>query len=168
LSDEVTLTWTECLICAQVGMMWQVSALFGKQDRNRHGGDIHETWKSHIEGAAGEYAVAKFLDKHWDFVVFSGDNFKKVADVGVYQVRQAEKHHYRLTLRRGADTDKPDIPFILVTGLMPNFKVRGWVYGREAMQDRYWSDPNGQGSAWWVPVSDLRSMNTLPEPVEVF
>lgn len=162
-SDTVTLTWTECLICAQIGSMWEISGRFGPQDRNRYGGDIHETWKSHIEGAAGEYAVGKFLDKHWDFVVFNPkDRFEKVPDVGPYQVRQAEKHHYRLTLRKGADTDKPDVPFILVTGVMPNFRVRGWVYGREAMQDRYWSDPDGGGYAWWVPVANLRLMSTLP------
>jgi len=161
--DRVNLIESECLLCAQVGVMQEVSALFGPQDRNRYGGDIHETWKSHIEGAAGEYAVAKFLGMHWDFSVFRGDDFRKKPDVGPYQVRQAERHHYRLTLRKGADTDKPDVPFILVTGTMPNYRVRGWVYGREAMQDRYWSDPNNRGYAWWVPVDDLHSMETLPD-----
>jgi len=166
--DRVDLTWTEGLFTAQVGIMWVLSALFGKQDRDKHGGDIHERWVSSIEGAAGEYVVAKYLGKHWDFTVSQpGDEFEFKADVGPYQVRQAQQHHYRMTLRKGADTDKPDVPFILVTGTMPHYRVRGWMYGREAMQDRYWSDPNGKGYAWWVPANDLRPMETLPGPKEV-
>ena len=159
--DEVNLSWTESFFCAQVGVMWELSAIYG--ERGPHAYEHDEVgWKAHVEGAAAEYAAAKFVGIHWEpYVVQPHEKFKRVPDVGPFQVRNAEKHHYRLTLRRGRDEQKEDVPFILVTGTIPSFRVRGWLYGREVMVEKYWSDPNGRGLAWWAPVEDLRPMDTL-------
>lgn len=146
---------------AQLGVMWELSAIFG--DRGDHAYEHDEVgWKAHIEGAAAEYAVAKFLGIFWEpFCNQPHDRFVRKPDVGPFQVRNAEKHNYRLTLRQGRDQEKRNVPFILCTGIIPNFRVRGWLYGREVMVDKYWQDPNGKGFAWWAPVKDLRPMDTL-------
>jgi len=160
--DRISLNWSECLLCTQVGVMWELSAMFGSRGGDRYV-DGKTPWKAHIEGAAAEYAAAKYLDRHWACVVFNPkDKFEFVPDVGPWQVRQAEQHNYRLTLRVGKDQQKPNVPFILVTGMMPEYRVRGWKYGRDVMLDRYWSDPNEKGFAWWFPIPELEPMETLP------
>lgn len=161
-NDAVNLSWTESFFCAQVGAMWELSAIFG--ERGDHAYEHPEVeWKAHIEGYAAEYAAAKFVGIFKEpFVVQPFEKFKRVADVGPFQVRGAARHDYRLTLRPGRDETKRNIPWILVTGIIPNFRVRGWLYGREVMVDENWEDPGNKGQfAWWAKVEDLRPMDTL-------
>lgn len=162
MTDEINLTWTESLQVAQLGVMWELSAIFGK--RGEHAYEHPQVaWKAHIEGAAAEYAVAKFLGIFWEpFCNQPHDVFVRKPDVGPFQVRNGEKHHYRLTLRPGRDEEKPNVPFILCTGILPNFRVRGWLYGREVIQAKYYEDPGNKGApAWWAPIADLRTMESL-------
>jgi hypothetical protein len=108
-------------------------------------------WDIHIEGAAAEAAYSKLVDKFWTGSV----NTFKAADVGDYvQVRHSKHENRRLIVRPG---DNDDHYFVFVTGKIPNFKVHGWILGRNAKDKQYWDTPNGGSPCYMVPIKDLCS-----------
>lgn len=150
---EVTLTWPEVMLGATVGIMRQVKNLKdGRQDR--YGASVEDGWTLHIEGACGEQAVAKHLGMYW-----SGNlGNLKAADVGSLQVRTRSRHNYDLLLHR---TDADESAWVLVTGAAPRFSLRGWCFGREGKDEKFWKDPAGGRPAFFVPQSVLRPMSEL-------
>jgi hypothetical protein len=127
----------------------------------------YESWKRHhkpsngipddqfgcgvqVEGALGEIAVAKAIDRYWDMSV---NTFKR-ADIGEkIQVRTRSKHSYDLIIR---DNDNPNHVYVLVTGVGPEFYIRGWCYGHEGVKEEYASRYGGYDLAYFVPQSALR------------
>jgi len=117
-------------------------------------------------GACGEQAVAKFLGMEWDGNL--GD--WTAPDVGPYEVRTRSRHSYDLpVMPETKDETKGDVPFILVTCEDVNldyFQIRGWIYGHEAMRERYWRTPSGKtwegGACWLVRPHELWSMDQFP------
>lgn len=150
---KIELTPAEMLLAGQVGLMRQVQNLRnGRQDR--FGCDPGSGWQVHIEGACGEFAVAKFLGVFW-----SGNlSFLKAADVGSIQVRTSSENHHRLILH---DSDPSDARFVLVTGRAPSYTLRGWVTGSDGKRKENWSDPAGGRPAYFVPHSSLHDMEDL-------
>lgn len=144
-------------MAAGVGVRRQIEAFrAGRQDQ--HGATSAEVggrgrgWHLHIEGAAGEMAVAKALNRHWSASV---NTFKVGGDVGRVQVRTRSRHDYELIVRpEERDTDA----FILVTGIAPAFRVHGWCYGREAKREEWRQNHGGHGAAFFVPASALRTI----------
>lgn len=119
-----------------------------------HGATLENGWNLDVEGAAGEMAFAKWRNNYW-----SGNMGNlKADDVGRYQVRTAGSHHFCLIIH---EKDPNDRAFILVTGLAPHFVIRGWMWGRDAKQHIYWSDPAGGRPAYFIPQKDLRPMPEL-------
>lgn len=113
-------------------------------------------WMNHIEGALAELAVAKWLGVVWEATV---NTFRSGFDVDKYQVRWASKDHYRLIL---TDDDNPDHPFILVVGTAPNYKIVGWLRGRDGMRKEFIEEYD-RGPAYFVPRRLMRSMADLPD-----
>ena len=116
------------------------------------------TWGPHIEGACGEVAVAKLLDKFWSPTVntFGG------ADIGrSIGVRTRSKAHYDLIVR---EADDPNHKYILVTGRAPKFTVHGYIIGSDARKDDWVHSYGGRPAAWFVPQSALRSIDELKQP----
>lgn len=150
----VVLDDSEMRIAVEVGVQRQLDAI--KNDRKDRGTFVlDDYWTGTIEGSAGELVVAKFLDRYWsgNFGDFKAD------DVGPYQVRWTRYANGHLLVH---DFDKPHRAFILVTGLMPKYRVHGWRWGRDAQQKKYWSNPTGKRWAFWVPQADLHPMTDLP------
>src|SRR4051812_27290461 len=113
----VSLTASQLRQAAMVGVERQIDNLFhGRQ--HAYGMDPEMAWQAHIEGAAGEMAVAKWSGRYWcgNFGELDAD------DVGDWQVRTAAKHHYQLILHK---KDRPERAFLLVTGLAPHYQLRG-------------------------------------------
>jgi len=151
-----TLTWPEALQAAMGGVMRQVLNLKAGR-RHRFGANEAQAWDRHIEGAAGELAVAKTLGIYWPGVGRLGG-----PDVGTLQVRTARPGGRLIVHPSDADTDV----FILVTGYLPEFTVQGWLYGHEAKNNAYWDDPTGtERDAFFVPAHALRDMTTVPHRV---
>ena len=151
MSDvAVNLTETEIEIAAIVAAKRQASNLF-KRRPDAHGARCEQGWSLHIEGACGEMAVAKWCGKYWNGAI--GE--MKADDVGKLQVRTRSNHTFDLIVHRD-DPDKR--AFVLVTGLAPNFILRGWIWGHEAKRDEWWKDPAGGRPAFFVPQSALRPM----------
>lgn len=153
--SPISLTQAECSLAARVGSARQISALFkGLRDAPAFKpGD--DPWRCHIEGAAGELAVCKAMNWYWSASV---DTFKHGADAGIVQVRTRSQHDYDLIVRE--DDDMLDL-FVLVTGVMPVYRIRGWIRAGDAMQLEWRKDYGGRGAAWFVPAASLHSMDEL-------
>lgn len=157
--DQITLSWGEIWTAAIVGCMRQISNL---KDRLHHkyGANNALSWQMHIEGAMGEAAVAKLLDRWWSGAL--GD--RTAADVGELQVRTTSRRTGRLIVHPGErDLDI----FILVICDPPRFMVPGWIYGSDAKSELFWTDPQGGRPAYFVPQNRLKPMELLlhQEPV---
>lgn len=145
----MTLTPYELHLAASVGVRRQIEAMSaGRPDRHGHSG---AGWNLHLEGACGELAVAKALGRYWDGSV---NTFKKGGDVGAVQVRTRSKHEYELIVRQG---DRDSDVFVLVTGVAPSYRVRGWLRGGDAKRPEWEKTHGDRPPAWFVPHAALKS-----------
>lgn len=150
---KIVLTIGELHLAAQNGCLRQIESIVkGLPDKHGFEGS---GWNIHIEGAAGEIAAAKALGIYWGGSV---NTFRSQNDIGKFEVRTATQSNYRLIVR---EQDKDSNVYILVTGSAPSFDVRGWVYGKEAKVHKYLNAPVGRPAAYFVPQSDLRSIDEL-------
>ncbi len=161
---EITLTWAEMLIAANVGVMRNVQSMRlgrGRIDSPTHQfGGMDFAWASNIEGAAGEMAVAKHLGLFWSGAI--GDI--EADDVGPYQVKTNTSRKWDdLILRKW---NKPDRIYISVLSFAPRFIITGWISGSEGMQERFYREGTPGMPAYFVPRSILHPMSDLPSQDE--
>lgn len=139
----VSLDLHEIEMAVQVGLRRRLETLRqGLKDAHGFGGE--HPWELDIQGAAAELALAKFLGRYWDGSV----NTMKRGDVGQLQVRSTDRANGSLIIR---SNDSDDDYFVLVTGSIPQFNVRGWIKGSDAKVAEYEKAPNGRPPAWFVP-----------------
>lgn len=151
---EVRLTPSEMLLAANAGVMRQIENLKSGKSRNTHGYDEKDPWGTHIEGCAGEMAVAKILNQYW-----KGKGERGERDVGADDVRTSAEHHFRLILHPNDDSN---VIFWHVTGRDGVYKIHGWVYAEEGKNPKYWQDPKGNRPAYFVPNEVIRKPETHP------
>jgi hypothetical protein len=144
---EVRLSGAEVVMAATVGIHRQIEALRrALPDKHGYKGD---GWSEHIEGAGGEAAVGRATGSYWAGTV---NTFKQGGDVGRKQVRTRSGETYDLIVR---DDDPDDAPFFLVTGRLPNFKVWGWIWGRDAKRPEWRKAYGDRPAAFFVPKEAL-------------
>jgi hypothetical protein len=144
------------MMAVEVGCRRQLQAIReGRHDLYGYDGD--EGWSLHIEGAAGELAVAKALDRYWSGSV---NTYRAGADVGQLQVRTRSQPNYDLLIR---DRDDDDAVFVLVTGRVPSFAVRGWLLGRDGKRPEWRREHGGRPPAYFVPQAHLRPITELED-----
>lgn len=141
------------MIAAHVGCMRHLAALkAGLKDK--HGAE-GGGWQLHIDGALGELAVAKATKMYWS----AGINTFSASDLGEnVQVRTRSRHDYELIVR---DNDSESDTFVLVTGIAPSYKVRGWINGSAAKRNEWLCAHGGREAAYFVPIDSLRDMSEL-------
>ena len=152
----VTLTWLEVELAAEHGLRRHLSSL---QDNRRPHAAMKDgdEWRTHIVGAIGELAFAKVMGRYYPFTI---DTFKRVGDVGFYEVRTRCHPRYELIVR---DEDRDDRPFVLVRGVIPTFDVVGWCWGGEAKRHQEWKKNHGDRvPAYFVPDQFLQPLGLLP------
>jgi hypothetical protein len=127
--------------------------------RGRNGG----AWQGskaldiHLLGAAGEVAVASYLNLKGE--LFKEAEAKKNSDdLPGIDVKTRSKACYDLIGQRGSNPQKK---FVLVTIANQVTLLQGWCYGHEAMKEQYWADPARGRPAYFVPQNALRSIDTL-------
>jgi len=144
----VTLTPFEIYLAAQVGLRRAISKM--KSLQNNYINNKNYGWHTDIEGACAELALAKAKNWYWDGSVGT----YRAPDVHDVQVRHTEHDDGKLILRPGKTN--PDEKYYLITGKAPNYTVRGWVYGRDGMDERYkFSGFNKMPDCWMVPQEFL-------------
>ena len=155
---EADLTSIEMMVGSYVGSARHVQALFRKFERVA-GSKDEDAWNYHIEGAQGEIAVAKRLGIYWAPAV----NDHTAPDVGPYQVRTNLTRRVENMILRPKDENKKDKIFISVLSFAPRFKILGWIYGHQAMIEKWKgvADPN-RPPCYLVPREALEPMSRLP------
>lgn len=151
----VKLTPAEVLTGAHVGIMRQVQNLSkGRRQANNH--DPACDWRDHIEGALGEMAVAKWLNRYWSGRLGN----LGAADVGNVEVRTST-HDEACLILHGKDPDER--VFVLVTGCNGEYVIRGWMFGVEGKRGRYWREPVRGRGAYFVPAYELSNPESVHE-----
>lgn len=152
----VRLTAYELMQAATAGCLRQISALV-KNLPDKHG-FAGLGWSEHIEGACGEMAVAKVVNR---YVSGSVNTFKVGGDIGgTIQVRTRSRHDYELIVR---PDDRSEDVFVLVTGRAPEYEVRGWIRGEQAKRPDWLASHGGRAPAYFVPASALQDVASLPQ-----
>lgn len=148
---EVTLTSTQTKLAYVVGESRQKSALLrGSPDRHGFTGD---GLKIHVDGAGAEYAAAIALNVCWTAGV---DTYKLEPDLPPdWEVRRRSEEWHDLIVR---PDDVDERRYLLVTGTLPKYTVRGWIAGTEAKQEQWLKDYGGRPAAYFVPQGELHGL----------
>lgn len=143
----VSLTETESLHAAEVGLHRQLASRF-KRLKDRHGFQ-GLGWNEHIEGAAGEMAFAKAFYLYYPFSI---NRFKDAPDVGPFEIRTRIKHDHDLIVRPGDQNRR----YVLVTGMIPDFQIHGWIDRRNVKED-WLRSYGGREPAYFCPQNQLNN-----------
>lgn len=112
-----------------------------------------------IAGAIGERAVAKVLDMDWDPKIGKWTS----GDVGGFEVRTTLWPNGQLCVHGHPADDRDAVYLLIRIPDLPNVDVAGWMYGRDAQNDDFWTDKNGNDRfAYFVPNGKLNHIDTLP------
>lgn len=154
MSIIVTLTWPQAYLAAAGGIYLRLNSLMGGM-KDTHPNAAEDGWTYQIEGFAGEIAFCAALEIFCPFRVGA----MSLPDVGIVEVRTMREHHFDLKVKLGANDETPHA---LVTGRIPQFRVHGWVYGREAKRKEWVRDFQDRGQpAYYVPQRALRPLEEL-------
>jgi hypothetical protein len=121
-----------------------------------------------LMGTFSECAFSVFSGIRWDPLLdqLQDEEGRNYPDVGPFEVRGARSHDRRLILHKpwspqNKGGDHPDRPYVLVTGEPPNdLAIRGWILGKDGMNDDWWEDPVGGRPAFFVPHKPMLPMRT--------
>lgn len=148
-AETVALAGHEIMLAAVAGTMRQIENI----KRNRapaYGAGASNDWQLHIEGALGEFALAKYLNLRWD-----GKGKLRAPDVGEVDCRTRSRADYDLIIH---PDDPDDRVFWLIIGANGMYRVLGWILGRDGKREEWWADPSGKGRpAFFVPQSALNA-----------
>lgn len=153
---DVKLTWHEMLLASTIGSRRHIEALRAEK-KDSFGFNGETGWQVHIEGCCGELATAKALNIYWNGSI---NTYKHGADVGSIQVRTRSKNDYDLIVR---NNDKNEDTFILVVGQAPDYRVVGWIKGRDAKKEIYSKTYGNRPAAFFVPQAALHPIESLPD-----
>jgi hypothetical protein len=169
-TPSVRLTEREMLLAASSGVQREVECLRKlnggesvvlEYEKNNNQVGPGGLWQNHIEGAMGEFAVAKFLGLYP-----GGITDKEATDVGEhYEVRTRPYSYYELFVRKREKKDKEDKYFILAQGSYGEYTIRGWITAYEVFVHPEWyhNNENKTGYRYWVPHEFLYPILDLPK-----
>ena len=152
---KITLTSHEILHAAMAGVTRNVTAL--RDHRALENGRADSGWENHINGALGEYAVAKVLGRCWSPAVGVLDT--DTGDLpGNWHVKSTTRRNGRLIVRR---QDPMEMTYALVVLDLPHVEVVGWIPGEFAKLEEFWEEEDrARGihqAAYFVPAANLHS-----------
>ena len=143
---KIILSSAEIMIASQVGIMRHLENI--RDNKKSVSGEKPElAWQRHIEGALTECAMAKYLNVYWSKRPWPHP------DVGDIDVRSTHWEHGDLRIEPKDDNDRK---FYLLTGLNGTYIIRGWMYAKDAKQDKYLKTYDKEREMkYFVPQSDL-------------
>ena len=147
---EVTLCEHECKLAVAEGQYRRFLAI----ERHLHwqNGKDERSEERDSEAAASEITVAKAFDRY-PYSYFQGNPGGVDVSKDI-EVKWTPRSNGCL-LVKSKEISNPKHRYILVTGTMPNFILRGWAYGYEAQLDEWWR-PEAQ--AYFFPQDRLHEL----------
>jgi hypothetical protein len=143
--------------CKEAFRRQAVNEIRGLKGRNGGAATGAMALTIHLLGAAGEMAVASYLGlKH--------ELYKEVearrgsCDLPGIDVKTRSRHGYDLIVQKN---ESPEKKFVLVTIENKKTLIHGWIIAKDAMKERFWSDPAGGRPAFFVPKMALQPMSTI-------
>lgn len=142
--------------------------------RNAGSADVHFPHDSSSEetdhhAAGAEVAACKALGGWWSAISSVGSD-NRFADITVRgrpgQVRHSVYPNAFLPIY---PEDNPMLPFVFVTGKLPNYMVVGWILGRSAQTQERWSTTNPRTGqplkcpAYIVEQHELRDFGAMAQ-----
>lgn len=151
----VTLNLGEISMVIQASVKRREENMRNGKDFDHKHGVIADSWGNDLESTGAEVAVAKYLGVYWGAPV---NNFKD-ADIGTnLQVRHSIDHSNNCIIRK---RDSSDHFYVLVTGRLPNYKIQGYVLGKDAKKTQYVRAPCNKEPAWFYPQENLKDVDRL-------
>lgn len=151
---KITLEWYEQELAERIGRLRREQSKGTKKNRRGLVEDEEALIKLDIEGAAGELAVAKAVNRYWHGSVNAP---KSAPDVGTnIQVRATKHRNGSLIITK---TDNDDQIYFLVIGEMPNYDVVGYIKGSDGKQEQFVRAPANRPPAFFVPQSALTRLD---------
>ena len=146
---RVQLTNEQIMAAAYAGVERQAKNII-KGNKSAHRSDSPcQDWQIHVEGCLTELALSLYLGLPW-----KGKGVLGEPDVGdEHESRNTRYHTGKLSLYK---KDHIERRFWLLVGANGRYEVRGWIWGRDGKQDKYWGSlPGKTYKTWYVPQSDL-------------
>lgn len=160
MTVTVELSKAERALAGFAGVMRQTKNT-GRAHADGYGGTGYGI---HVEGALGEVAVAKYLNRYWVAVV---DDFRALdGDVGARVQVRTNTYTGPDPYLRVYPRDHDDHAFVLVVADDPRYRLVGWAWGGEAKRDEWFSRLRADRPAsYHVPSEFLRPVETLDAAV---
>lgn len=134
---------------ATAGLMRHIQFL-DRKAKPQHGQAENTRWDQQIEGALSEYALAQYLNVHWEGAGKPGGD-----DLKDEEVRVTKYQNGYLPLHK---QDKDNKRYWLLTGENGVYTVRGYIYAKDGKKEEYWIKKEEKGrdrSCYEVPQSAL-------------
>lgn len=114
-----------------------------------------------VVGCASEIAFARMCgDNSHELPI---NTFHVAADYGDdIEVRGSDKENARLIIRKDEPQDRRYVLFTIQFGpTVVKAYPEGWIYGKEAFQNKYLDNPNDARESYFVPKANLKPMCEL-------
>lgn len=157
MGHTLTLTLPEFAVAVQSAMTRiLISAGQNLNHSSTYKRTLLERLQEETVGCCAELAMGKLVDRY--FIPTVG-TFHDVADyLKDLEIRATAREDGRLIVR---DNDHPQRRYVFATVTGQAVTFHGWLYGHEAKQDRWLTNPNGYRQAWFVPQRELHPIDSL-------
>jgi hypothetical protein len=133
------------------GLLRHDRAVLAGRNEKVPGASSCSLW-AHTEGSCSESAVARALGIYWAPSSPERSDWHN-GDVGGWEVRHSGYRSAHLIIK---ESDAADRPFVLTIGQWPLYWIRGYLVGRDGMQECYRQPADQNGPAYWkIPQSVL-------------
>tara|TARA_R110002126_G_scaffold232283_3_gene376747 strand:+ start:151 stop:603 length:453 start_codon:yes stop_codon:yes gene_type:complete len=147
---RIKLTNAEIIETAMSGVLRRMQRLKSGY-AYAHGLKRGNDWQLMIEGCLTERAVAKHLRLHW-----GGCGQINDVDVDTVEVRSTPYKKGKLIVHK---SDADNSKFYLVTGIDGDYVIHGWIWGRDAKNEKYWGELQPGRPSYNVPQNMLNSLH---------
>ena len=156
------LEYGEAFQAAIAGLQRRFRAIQRQAADNDDKSYFKDLFATDIHGAIAEYTVAKALGSYCN----ASSVDRALPDVGLdVEVRSSTDTKAPLRIRP-RDAKKPNfanLKFYLVVGVYPDTRIVGWMYGKDCVQDRFWTAASQnpffteKDPCWAIPQHELKT-----------
>lgn len=147
--NTIELTEIEMEMAFTVAKARRLESIMNNR-KNRHQYDPDDIWQDEFNGAAAELAYCKYRGEYWGGTVGS---FKEADVAKSVQIRHTILMNGCLIVR---PDDNQEHYYVLVTGGPRQFRIVGWIQGKDAINEKWKKSPNKRPPAYFVPQRALR------------